>query len=158
MLKLKASEQALPITVVLDNARYQMCQLVFGLAKALDIELLYLPSYSPHLNLIERLWKFVRNQCLYSKYYAEFDDFKVAIETCIEQEQAQKRRSSYRAASKWFLIAEAKEARAEPDTEISGFIAKPIDRFKSRSLKRRSTVLGGSGEIAAEGKTPIPSP
>ena len=70
---------------MLDNARYQKCQLVFGLANALDIELLYLPSYSPHLNLIERLWKFVRNQCLYSKYYADFDDFKHAIETCIEQ-------------------------------------------------------------------------
>ncbi|MEM9092845.1 MAG: IS630 family transposase, partial [Cyanobacteria bacterium P01_F01_bin.53] len=32
-----------------------------------------------------RLWKFVRNQCLYSKYYADFDDLKEAIETCIEQ-------------------------------------------------------------------------
>ena len=85
LLKLKALDLEVPITVVLDNARYQKCQLVFGLAKALDIELLYLPSYSPHLNLIERLWKFVRNQCLYSKYYAEFDDFKDAIKSCIEQ-------------------------------------------------------------------------
>ena len=71
--------------VVLDNARYQKCQLVFGLAKALDIELVYLPSYSPQLNLIERLWKFVSNDCLYSKYYAEFDDFKGAIAACLEK-------------------------------------------------------------------------
>ena len=85
LLKLKALGLAVPITVVLDNARYQKCQLVFGLANVLDIELLYLPAYSPHLNLIERLWKFVRNQCLYSKYYAEFDEFKAAIESCIEQ-------------------------------------------------------------------------
>jgi len=55
------------------------------MAKALEIELLYLPSYSPHLNLIERLWKFVRNQCLYSKYYETFDEFKGAIDDCLEQ-------------------------------------------------------------------------
>jgi len=54
-----------PITIVLDNARYQKCALVQDLAMTLKIELLYLPSYSPNLNLIERLWKFVKNQCLY---------------------------------------------------------------------------------------------
>ena len=70
---------------MLDNARYQKCQVVFAIAQALDIELLYLPSYSPHLNLIERLWKFVRNQCLYSKYYESFDEFKDAIDDCLEQ-------------------------------------------------------------------------
>ncbi len=82
--KLNALNLNIPITVVLDNARYQKCQVVFALADTLNIELLYLPSYSPHLNLIERLWKFVRNQCLYSKYYANFDDFKGAIETCLD--------------------------------------------------------------------------
>lgn len=85
LLKLQALSLEVPITVVLDNARYQKCQVVFAMAKALNIELLYLPSYSPHLNLIERLWKFVRNQCLYSKYYANFDEFKGAINACIEQ-------------------------------------------------------------------------
>ena len=85
LLTLSALDLEVPITVVLDNARYQKCRVVFALAEALNIELLYLPSYSPHLNLIERLWKFVRNQCLYSKYYAEFDDFKGAIDACIEQ-------------------------------------------------------------------------
>ena len=85
LLKLDALGLDVPITVVLDNARYQKCKVVFALTQALNIELLYLPSYSPHLNLIERLWKFVRNQCLYSRYYANFDDFKNAIETCIEQ-------------------------------------------------------------------------
>lgn len=84
LLKLEGLNLDVPITVVLDNARYQKCQVVFALAKVLNIELLYLPSYSPHLNLIERLWKFVRNQCLYSKYYENFDDFKGAIETCLE--------------------------------------------------------------------------
>ena len=74
-----------PITLVLDNARYQKCNLVWELAESLDIELLYLPPYSPNLNIIERLWKFVKKQCLYSKYYSEFKDFKNAIVNCLNQ-------------------------------------------------------------------------
>lgn len=73
-----------PITIVLDNARYQKCKLVHAYAAYLGIELLYLPSYSPHLNLIERLWRFVRKECLYAKYYQNFADFKQAIEEHIE--------------------------------------------------------------------------
>jgi hypothetical protein len=46
---------SLPISIVLDNARYQKCNLVQDFAKSLNIELLYLPSYSPNLNLIERM-------------------------------------------------------------------------------------------------------
>ncbi len=72
------------ITIVLDNARYQKCGLVLQHAAKLGIELLFLPSYSPHLNLIERLWRYVRKECLYSKYYPKFDGFKQAIEDCIQ--------------------------------------------------------------------------
>mgnify|MGYP006354207113 FL=1 len=82
--KLAALNLSIPITLVLDNARYQKCQIVQDLAKSLDIELLYLPSYSPNLNLIERLWKFVKKQCLYSKYYENFTLFQEAISTCVE--------------------------------------------------------------------------
>ena len=71
------------ITVVMDNARYQRCAAVQQVAKDLDIEILYLPTYSPNLNLIERYWKFVKKQCLYSKYYPNFDPFKSAIEDCL---------------------------------------------------------------------------
>jgi transposase len=82
----KLSDLALgiPITVVWDNARYQKCAAVFELANQLGISLVYLPSYSPHLNLIERLWRFVRKECLYSKYYADFSAFKSAISTLID--------------------------------------------------------------------------
>ena len=72
-----------PITVVMDNARYQRCRLVVEKATALGIELLFLPTYSPNLNLIERLWKFVRKECLYSTYYEHFDAFKHAITQCL---------------------------------------------------------------------------
>jgi transposase len=51
----------------------------------LGIELLDLPAYSPNLNLIERLWRFVKKPCLYSKYYADRTSFQQAILTCIQQ-------------------------------------------------------------------------
>jgi len=75
----------LPITLFLDNARYQHCALVIEKAASLHIELCFLPSYSPNLNLIERLWKFVKKKCLYSKYYPSFDAFKTAIGECLDQ-------------------------------------------------------------------------
>ena len=54
-------------------------------AADLNIELLFLPPYAPNLNLIERLWRFVRKQCLYAKYYENFAEFKHAIETCLAE-------------------------------------------------------------------------
>jgi transposase len=69
----------------LDNARYQKCALVAAAAVSLQIELLYLPAYSPNLNLIERLWKFVKKECLYSTYYADFATFKAAIQKCLSE-------------------------------------------------------------------------
>src|SRR3954470_10610291 len=74
----------LPITLVLDNARYQKCALVQGLAASLGIELLYLPSYSPNLNLIERVWRFVRKESLSSTYYESFEPFTTAIAQCLD--------------------------------------------------------------------------
>jgi transposase len=74
----------LPITLVLDNARYQKCALVQTLAASLGIELLYLPSYSPNLNLIERLWRFVRKESLNSTYYEAFEQFTTAIDECLD--------------------------------------------------------------------------
>jgi len=73
----------IPITLILDNARYQKCLLVQDLARSLNIERLYIPPYSPNLNLIERLWKFVRKKGLYSKYYSDFSLFKAAITDCL---------------------------------------------------------------------------
>lgn len=87
--KLAALNLAIPITLFLDNARYQKCELVKTTAAQLHIELCYLPAYSPNLNLIERLWKFVKKQCLYSKYYADFDSFKAAIEACVNETHTQ---------------------------------------------------------------------
>jgi transposase len=88
LLKLAELNLGVPITLILDNARYQKCALVLDLAKSLNIELLFLPAYSPNLNLIERLWKFVKKQCLYSIYYPDFASFKQAIIECLSQTDA----------------------------------------------------------------------
>jgi transposase len=87
LVKLAKLRLQVPITLVLDNARYQRCALVQSVADSLGIELLYLPPYSPNLNLIERLWKFVKKHCLYSKYYADFTAFTHAIEDCLAHTQ-----------------------------------------------------------------------
>lgn len=80
MRKIVAQGLAGPITLVLDNARYQRNAAVMALAAQLGITLLFLPSYSPNLNLIERLWKFIKRQSLYGRYHPTFADFKAAIE------------------------------------------------------------------------------
>ena len=72
-----------PITLVLDNARYQKCALVQELARSLGISLLYLPSYSPNLNLIERVWRFVKKQCLRGAYHPTYEAFTAAIDQCL---------------------------------------------------------------------------
>jgi transposase len=73
------------ITLVMDNARYQRCAVVTELANKLNIELLFLPSYSPNLNLIERIWKWVKGDCLKNEYYDHFDKFKEAIDLSIQK-------------------------------------------------------------------------
>ena len=42
------------------------------------VEFVYLPPYSPNLNLIERLWKFFHKEVLYNSYYEHFVEFKEA--------------------------------------------------------------------------------
>lgn len=85
--KLSALQLTIPITLVLDNARYQKCAYVKEIAASLQIELLYLPAYSPNLNLIERLWKFVKKEALNGRYYEDFTAFKSAIVSCLSQTQ-----------------------------------------------------------------------
>jgi transposase len=83
--KIAAQNLIGPITLVLDNARYQRNAAVQGLATQLGITLLFLPSYSPNLNLIERLWKFIKRSTLYGRYHPKFADFQAAIQETIDQ-------------------------------------------------------------------------
>jgi transposase len=82
--KIAALGLAGPITLVLDNARYQHNAAVKALAKQLGITLLFLPSYSPNLNLIERLWKFIKRRSLYGRYHPTFAAFQAAIQETLD--------------------------------------------------------------------------
>ena len=63
--------------VILDNARYYRSQLVKEfLSENARIKFVFLPPYSPNLNLIERIWKFVKKKVSYNKYYEEFSVFR----------------------------------------------------------------------------------
>jgi transposase len=84
MRKIAAENLVGPITLVLDNARYQRNAVVQALAAELGLALLYLPSYSPNLNLIERLWKFIKRRALYGRYHATFADFRAAIQETLD--------------------------------------------------------------------------
>jgi transposase len=77
--KLRALHGGEPITLVLDNARYQRCKMVAAHAATLGIDLLFLPAYSPNLNLIERLWKFIKKDCLNGRYYPTHHLFQQAV-------------------------------------------------------------------------------
>jgi len=87
-------DDVIPISIFLDNAKYQVCNAVREKAVTLNtayfvhstsIELMFLPSYSPNLNLIERLWKWAKKDCLNCKYYSKFSEFKEAIDNSLNK-------------------------------------------------------------------------
>lgn len=73
-----------PITVVMDNASYQRCEFAATAAAEYQIEVLFLPPYSPNLNLIERLWKLVRKRALSGEYFDCFARFTAALDGCLD--------------------------------------------------------------------------
>jgi len=81
--KVAAEYKGKEIHIVLDNARYQKCEVVTKLAEELHISLHFMPPYSPNLNLIERLWKHVKGK-LRSRYYDQFYLFKETIDSIID--------------------------------------------------------------------------
>jgi transposase len=84
MLEKLARSYIKPIKIILDNARYQRCALVIEKAAELGIELVFLPTYSPNLNLIERIWKIVKSKVLNSAYYESFGGFCDNIFECVD--------------------------------------------------------------------------
>lgn len=76
-------EEAYPskrkIYVFCDNAPYYRNKSVAQYLAHSKICLHFLPAYSPNLNPIERLWKWMKERVVYNVYYEDFEDFRKAI-------------------------------------------------------------------------------
>ena len=81
--KIRDANKGKIIHIVLDNARYQKCDCVTKLARELRINLEFLPSYSPNLNLIERLWRFTKSE-LRKTSWSDFKAFSGKIDSIID--------------------------------------------------------------------------
>lgn len=81
LLQLMLKEQKKgKIHIILDNARYYHALLVKDFLKDNPrINFHFLPPYSPNLNIIERLWKILKRNVVYNKFYQKFEDFKFAV-------------------------------------------------------------------------------
>ncbi|MFN5064011.1 MAG: transposase [Pseudomonadota bacterium] len=67
------------VFVVADNARYYRNRKVKAFLETSKVKIIFFPPYSPNLNLIERLRRFLKKIVLYNRYYERFADFKAAI-------------------------------------------------------------------------------
>lgn len=67
------------IYAIVDNAKYYKNTLVQAYIKTSRVKMIFLPTYSPNLNLIERFWKLLKNQVINNHYYEHFRDFQDAV-------------------------------------------------------------------------------
>lgn len=74
----KGHPENMKIHIIWDNAGYHRSKQIKKYAKKLNIQLHYLPPYSPNLNPIERLWKLMHENVTYNKYYEKFSEFSEA--------------------------------------------------------------------------------
>lgn len=78
-----AIRETYPITqkvhIILDGAGYHRSELVNDWAYVMNIELHYLPPYSPNLNPIERLWKVMNEEVRNNRYFASAKEFREEI-------------------------------------------------------------------------------
>lgn len=86
------------IVIICDNARYYKSALVKEYVEHSRIELRFLPPYSPNLNLIERLWRFMNKKIRDNIYYEKFSEFEEAVLSFFENV------SSYRTELKGLLV------------------------------------------------------
>jgi transposase len=81
--KIRAANPGKRLLIVLDNASYHHAALVRRAAETLRMQLLYLPPYSPNLNLIERFWKFLKRKVARNRYHATFAQFRTAVQNVL---------------------------------------------------------------------------
>lgn len=76
-------EEAYPtkrkVHIFCDNAPYYRNRAVKRYLETARVELHFLPPYSPNLNPIERLWKWMKERVIYNTYYEHFEEFRAAV-------------------------------------------------------------------------------
>jgi len=72
------------IYVIEDNAKYYRSKLVTEYLETSKCIFIFLPPYSPNLNLIERLWKFMRKKIINNQYYEKFAVFRKEIDSFLD--------------------------------------------------------------------------
>jgi transposase len=75
------------IYIIVDNARYNHSLLLKEYVKGTKIKLIFLPPYSPNLNLIERYWKFFKKKVLNNRYYETFEEFRRACQSFFQKQK-----------------------------------------------------------------------
>lgn len=99
------------IQIITDNAGYYRAKEIKEYLKTSRIRIEYLPPYSPNLNLIERLWKFMRKQVLYNRYYPTFLAFRRELLTFFERLSEELADSLHSLMTLNFNLFSAKEDR-----------------------------------------------
>ncbi len=100
-LKQTVGDTSAKIVIILDNARYQHCAAVKEYAQSLGITLEFLPGYSPHLNLIERVWKFIRKTALNNRFFSDFEQWSQAIDQCVDDMNSGKHETALESLLTW---------------------------------------------------------
>jgi transposase len=67
------------IYIISDNARYYRNKELIAWIENTPIRPIFLPPYSPNLNLIERLWKLMRKKIINTKFYRTKEEFRQAV-------------------------------------------------------------------------------
>ena len=83
-----AKDHTRPVVIVLDNGPIHRCQVVYDKQvewEERDVFLFFLPTYSPHLNPIEILWRFIKYRWLHKRHYRSWGRLKKAIFGIIHQ-------------------------------------------------------------------------
>ena len=76
---LERHPEASVIYIISDNARYYHNKKLKEWVNGTKIKLIFLPPYSPNLNLIERLWKFLRKKVINTGFYRTKEKFRQAV-------------------------------------------------------------------------------
>ncbi len=79
------------IYAIVDNAKYYKNPCVQAYLKTSRIKMIFLPTYSPNLNLIERFWKLLKKEAINNIYYEHFRDFQDAVLTFCNKSSPQHR-------------------------------------------------------------------